>query len=160
MTVISAQDPHCQGWCGRANLLRVNHRAAMFLTSLLSGCSDFCTNEVVRSAPSPDGRQLAILFLRDCGATTALSSQISILPRGEAVSGSSGNLFVSVPDQGTAWIEPPARGPVDFGWVSAKHLQIRHARGMNIFKRREWVDSVRVSYVVLDGSPAPWTHRK
>jgi hypothetical protein len=38
--------------------------------------------------PSPDGRRDAVMFQRDCGATTGFSTQISILDTGGQPAGS------------------------------------------------------------------------
>ncbi|MFN3943869.1 MAG: hypothetical protein ACK4K7_02920 [Allosphingosinicella sp.] len=36
----------------------------------LGGCSDGCANQVVGRADAPDGQRSAVMFQRDCGATT------------------------------------------------------------------------------------------
>jgi hypothetical protein len=59
-------------------MLNVYMRIAVtFLTLLLTGCS-MCGNEPLHTETSPDGKLVAIAFLRDCGATTAYSTQVSI----------------------------------------------------------------------------------
>ena len=43
------------------------------------GHGDPCRNRLLASVPSPDGRVKAVVFERDCGATTAVSTHVSIL---------------------------------------------------------------------------------
>jgi hypothetical protein len=44
------------------------------------GWSDPCGNSIRATAPSPSGRAKAVVFVRDCGATTGYSTQVSVLP--------------------------------------------------------------------------------
>jgi hypothetical protein len=50
---------------------------------LLTACLSPCENEVFSDVPSPSGKEHAIVFQRDCGATTDFSFQVSILNRSE-----------------------------------------------------------------------------
>jgi hypothetical protein len=91
-------------------------RAVMFASWLLSlaGCSDGCGNSVISRADAPDGRHMAIMFQRACGATTAFSTHISVLePRAEPPGG--GNAFRADTDHGAA-------GSGDWGgpWAETK----------------------------------------
>ncbi|HEY0281498.1 MAG TPA: hypothetical protein VGC27_02615 [Rhizomicrobium sp.] len=54
-----------------------------------------CENTVVKSVVSPDGRHKAVLFQRNCGATTGFSSQVSIIPASLWLPDHSGNAFVA-----------------------------------------------------------------
>ena len=40
---------------------------------------DMCGNQVISETPSPDNKHKAVVFVRDCGATTGFSTQVSIL---------------------------------------------------------------------------------
>jgi len=54
------------------------------MLALLVGCGwgDPCGNEVLASVTSPDGGVVAVVFQRDCGATTDFSTQVSAVPSG------------------------------------------------------------------------------
>jgi len=52
-------------------------------SSLGCGSLDMCGNEVKARVSSPDGSREAVVFQRDCGATTGFSTQVSVLNRGE-----------------------------------------------------------------------------
>jgi hypothetical protein len=51
---------------------------ASFLLST-EACSDLCGNRVIETALAPDGKTKALVFERDCGATTDFSTHVSIL---------------------------------------------------------------------------------
>jgi len=44
---------------------------------------DPCGNTIVEALPSPDGSHKAVVFVRNCGATTDFSTQMSVL-RGDS----------------------------------------------------------------------------
>ena len=56
---------------------------------------DPCSNEVVSEVPSPNGELKAVIFTRNCGATTANSRQITILPASHSLPNEAGNVFIS-----------------------------------------------------------------
>ena len=71
------------------------HRKRWFLPVLLllSGC-DMCGNEILQTTASPSGKMKAVVFSRNCGATTGHNTQISILRNNRDLPGSPGNLFI------------------------------------------------------------------
>lgn len=56
--------------------------------------SDMCGNEVYSQVVSPDGKHKAVVFQRDCGATTGFSTQISIIDFSDALKNESGNIYI------------------------------------------------------------------
>ena len=115
------------------------------LAAFVSSCTDICSNEVIASALSPDGRYDAIIFQRDCGATTGFSTQISIVQHGD-IPTASGNIFVADDDHGVAaagaWGGPRA----EVQWESADRLLVLYARGSRIFKQDRSRSGITVSY--------------
>ena len=109
---------------------------------LLVGCDDLlCGNEVVRRVDAPDGKHSAVLFERDCGATTGFSTQISILDAGEKPSGG-GNAFIADGGRRATWGGPWA----DMEWLAADRLRIRHDPQVRLFKSEANVSGVAISY--------------
>lgn len=53
-----------------------------------------CDNEIYAELLSPDNRYKAVIFQRDCGATSGFSTQISILPAANTLANEYGNIFV------------------------------------------------------------------
>jgi hypothetical protein len=50
-------------------------------------------NHIKETIPSLDGKYIVILFLRDAGATTDYSPQVSILKNGKKLKNKGGNIF-------------------------------------------------------------------
>ncbi len=124
----------------------VGLRAALGAPMLLAGCSDPCENTVVREIPSPDGRRRAVVFERSCGATTAFTTQISVLSPG-ASPRDAGDVFTADTDHGRA---PPARwgGPdVRVRWLDARTLEVRHHPRARVFGKETRREDLRVRYV-------------
>ncbi len=53
-----------------------------------------CGNEIYAEYLSPDKAYKAVVFQRDCGATTGFSTQISILEADEVLGNSKGNIYI------------------------------------------------------------------
>lgn len=111
----------------------------------LAGCSDNCYNTPIRSSKAPDGLHTAVIFQRDCGATTDFSTQISVLGNGYGFAGS-GNAFVADADHGAATTGDWGGPWVEIEWVTSDHLLVRYARNSRIFEQDEQVSGVRISY--------------
>lgn len=67
----------------------------LFAVTLLWGCTaDLCGNDPLTHAESPDKKHLAVIFVRDCGATTGYSTQVSIWRQPAELLNESGNIAV------------------------------------------------------------------
>ena len=64
--------------------------ASVFILLFNSGCSSISYNEVVKTVESPDQKYIAYIFIRDLGATTRESYQLSILKKGQRLGNGSG----------------------------------------------------------------------
>lgn len=54
--------------------------AALFLATLNNIFGGACESRVIRNSVSPDGQLKAVLFERNCGATTSLVTELAIAP--------------------------------------------------------------------------------
>lgn len=112
---------------------------------ILSGCSNACSNTVVDRANSPDGLHSAMMFQRDCGATTSFSTQVSVVERGKEPSGG-GNTFRADDDHGASpdgeWGGPWAQ----ITWLAPDHLLIRYAAKSRLFAQEDKVSGIKISY--------------
>lgn len=123
----------------------------------LAGCSDACLNSPVSHAGAPGGAHSAVMFQRDCGATTGFSTQVSIVARGEEASGS-GNVFRADDDHGAA-VAGKWGGPwAEIGWLAQDRLLIRYAAKSRIFDQKSEVSGIRISYQQV-GAESPQQHR-
>lgn len=67
---------------------------AIFLGSCLVGNSPTSGNTTIQGLSSPNQKYKAYAFLRDGGATTSYSPQVSILKKSKSLGNSSGNIFI------------------------------------------------------------------
>jgi hypothetical protein len=77
----------------------------------------------------------AVVFLRDCGATTNFSTQVSIVSAKEDTSNATGNVLIL-----------DGKVPLSLQWQSDKSLQVRGALPAKIFKQQRLVSSIAVNY--------------
>jgi hypothetical protein len=112
-------------------------RALVVVALLGGGCHvllDPCENELVARMPSPDGRHDAVVFIRDCGATTGFSTQLSITAPGK------------VPHQaGTTFIVDD-KVDVHATWQSARSLRITFPASAHVLRREPRAGDIAISY--------------
>ena len=113
-----------------------------------SGCSDGCQNTVASSSLSPNGALAAVLFQRDCGATTGFSTQISILRPDDKPTGG-GNAFIADDDRGAARVGSWEGSWAEAKWLAPDHLLIRYAAKSRLFMRSDNVSGVKITYQVV-----------
>jgi hypothetical protein len=120
--------------------------AVLICSSLsLAGCagtSDSCANKPQQSATSPDGAHQAVLFQRDCGATTGFTTQVSVVRAGEAAQGKGNVLITDHAEKAAAWGGPWA----EVKWVEPRHLLVKFDRTARVFEKESSVKGVRVSF--------------
>ena len=114
-----------------------------------TGCSDTCANEIVTEIASPARDFKAVMFRRDCGATTSYSTQVSILAEGAELSGT-GNVYRADDDHGVApvgkWDGPWA----EIRWIGPRQLLVRYAAGSRIFEQSDDQSGISVSYEAVE----------
>jgi hypothetical protein len=119
--------------------------AALIFGPFGLGLDQDCRNRVIKEYPSPDGKRIAVLFERNCGAGTDFSQQISILASGAKPTGG-GNTFVSDDNHGAA-----RKGQdgtyVALRWLSSHDLLIGYEAGARTFKKAANVDGVDIVYM-------------
>ncbi|MCA9880778.1 MAG: hypothetical protein KC442_23435 [Thermomicrobiales bacterium] len=119
-------------------LLAVGSTAA--LQQLASG---LCRSTEITRLTSPDSHHDAVLFDRNCGATTDFASHVSLVPSGEPLGNSAGNVFIAEAGEAVAraaWGGPPVAVHWDTGGV----LVIRYDPGAEVFQTATEVAGVPV----------------
>ncbi len=109
---------------------------ATLLTLWSCGLSSTCDNEIVKEIYSPDKKYKAILFKRDCGATTGTSSQLSILKADEELENKGGNTFVI--DGGE--IEK-------IEWHNLRQLTVHYDSLARTFEMKDRLGDISIKYV-------------
>lgn len=105
------------------------------LFGLLVGCDLGCGNEVLGTVPSPSGKLSAIVFNRNCGATTGFNTQVSIASSSDTSPSGGGNALIL---DGTV--------PLDIVWSSDSSLSISGLGSAKVFKQQQSIHGVSISY--------------
>lgn len=82
----------------------------------------------------------AVLFSRDCGATTGFSTQLSILLINESLPGTSGNVFIEDGNHGASEYWAKVR------WDSPKRIVVSYPSHARLFRKETLVKGVAVIY--------------
>lgn len=120
--------------------------SVLALASSLACTDGGCANTILRDLPSPDGRRHAVVFERDCGATTGFSTQISILPRARIPSGG-GNVFTADTDHDAAPAGPGGGPAVAVRWLDRRTVEIRYHPKARVFTREARHDDTDVRFI-------------
>jgi len=100
-----------------------------------------CQNQVFKEYNSPDQSLKAVVFQRDCGATTGFSTQISILESDENLDNESGNIFIVKGH--------PAEIAPEIVWNGNEDIVIHHHIDGKEFKAENqfgWINTVKITY--------------
>ena len=127
------------------------------LLAVFARCFDFgggCANERLADRASPNGRWHAVVFQRDCGATTGFSTQVSVLPAGDSLRNEGGNAFTADDDHGAAPAGPGGGPSVSARWIAPDTLEVRFHPRSRVFTREARVGAVAIRYVT-DSTAAP-----
>ena len=124
-------DRYCDSWRG---LYLANY--LVFL--LIALWPDLCVNQIYQEVYAPDRTLKAVVFLRDCGATTGFSTQVSVLPAGETLGNDvAGNLYIANGH--------PADSRLLLQWSSSRSLLIQ-GHVTDAIKQETMIEDVAVSY--------------
>lgn len=107
---------------------------------------DPCVNDMVGQVQSPDGQFKAVIFERDCGATTDFSTQVSIVPTSTPLPDTAGNVFVTDGNHGAA---PPGRGGgpnVWVKWLNPKLIKIVYDKRAATYKMEKQYQNINITY--------------
>ncbi len=101
---------------------------------LSSACST-CGNDPLHAEKSPDGKYVAIAFLRECGVPAGFSTQVSILEAPGKLLDQPGNIFVVA-----------GKHPARVHWESDRKLIIEIPPGGEVSKKVEELRGITIEY--------------
>jgi hypothetical protein len=101
----------------------------------LGGCASLCDNEIAQVTLSPSGELTAVVFNRNCGATTGFNTQVSVLPSAELPTNDPGNLLIL-----------DGQVPLQIFWASDSQLSVVGLGASHVFKQEAQTSGVTVSY--------------
>lgn len=109
--------------------------AGAFYCWMFGGLGDLCGNEIISSDVAPNGALKAVLFRRDCGATTGYSTQVSILSASRSLPNEAGNIFIQK--------DEPV---VVIRWIDDHHLSVSGGGARTAFRHLTDYRGVRITY--------------
>jgi hypothetical protein len=130
----------------RIGLAVVGVWAIAWFAAMWLGLRGMCGNTAVSEAPSPDGLMKAVVFERDCGATTSASTQVSILARSTPLPNTSGNAFIADTEHGAAPPGPGGGPKAKLVWLNSHSLGITYHEHARISLARESVGGISIHY--------------
>lgn len=115
--------------------------SALFVFWVASMFSGMCGNYIHSQTASPDKKYEAVIFQRDCGATTGFSTQVSIIKLGSELDNEPGNIF-SISGH-------PEKVAPELVWIDEKTLHIKHNVTGNEYLLVDnfgWFDKLSIKY--------------
>jgi hypothetical protein len=106
-----------------------------------------CDNEVLSEVPAPDTQHRAVLFQRDCGATTGLSRHVSVLRGSRRLPDTAGNAFVADTDPVSA--DSGISPFVAVRWIDHAHLQVLSDTRARVLTMDSLVDGIQIRFLTM-----------
>ena len=100
-----------------------------------SGCGARCRNEPIAVVPSPSGKSEAVVFHRNCGATTGPNTQVAVIPSYSDLPNIPGNALVL-----------DAEVPLEVRWLSDSSLSVSGLGSVRASRQQESVAGVSIAY--------------
>ena len=127
----------------------------LIVAACCSACVDPCGNEVISEKYSSNREFRAVVFQRDCGATTGFSTQVSVLAANQRFlterswlqSTKPGNVFVADTNHGNAPSGAGGGPVVQLEWTGPRQLRITHDSRARVSVRQSKIDIVDVEYL-------------
>jgi hypothetical protein len=92
-------------------------------------CDSLCRNEILSEIESPNRNLKAVIFQRDCGATTDFSYHISLIKVDKSLPNKSGNILVLDDKK----IDLQKKSLLKVDWINSTELQIKYPSTSRIF---------------------------
>ena len=139
---------------------------AMFVLVILFAAGAFalrrfdrglCGNELIASDTAPSRRYKAIVFVRNCGATTTFGTHVSIVDRDAQLDNDEVGNVLAI--DATCCLDPRSRvlprnsvgGPVaTTRWIGSDTLAVTYASGVRVFRQTLVYWGVPIVYAQID----------
>jgi hypothetical protein len=105
---------------------------------ILTGSLTPCANDIVQEALSPDGTRRAVVFQRDCGATTWFTTQVAIVWGANDLPDKPANVFIAD--------DHPDTTRTEVYWLNSATLQVVTQALHGAHKAERHVGGVTVRY--------------
>lgn len=115
------------------------------------GCnpmSETCSNSVLKQIVSPDKKYKAIIFTRDCGATTGFSTQLSLVNYESTLENERGNVLI-ISDKADGPSFENGGAEVQASWNNEKELVIFYNTSVETFAKQTKFENLKITYSPL-----------
>ncbi|REF00439.1 hypothetical protein DFJ69_5975 [Thermomonospora umbrina] len=102
-------------------------------------------------AVSPTGEWRAVVYARDCGATTSAATHVSIVPHRDGAPREPGNVLVADHDHRPVPADAVGGPRVTVTWIGADRLRVVRPPHARVFRAEAKVGEVTVSHVRVSG---------
>jgi hypothetical protein len=106
--------------------------------------------EVVGDVPSPDGKWDVVLMVRNAGAVTDYSTQLSVVRSGsllrEIARCRPGNLFIADGDHGRVAVDGRGFMHVDVVWKSPDLILVTFPANARVYKQQRPLQTLTIAY--------------
>ena len=113
----------------------------MFISSL----PDLCSDKIISENLSPDRKVKAVIFSRDCGATTGFITHLAIVPIHESTK-SATSVFVADTNRGMAKAGPGGGPEFLVKWESDSSLLVAYSSKARVAEQKLKFRGVTVKY--------------
>lgn len=111
-----------------------------------------CKNSIISEIVSPSKDLKAVIFVRDCGATTGFVTHLSIIKSDEKTLDGVGNTFIADTDHGRA-PESAAGGPaIEISCTNQTHMVVTHHQSVRIFSSQNEIHGIHIKYATTSDS--------
>jgi hypothetical protein len=126
-------------------LILVSLLAAMYAcTHLLWG--GMCGNQIIEEIPSPNKEFKAVIFTRDCGATTGYSTQLSIIKISANLENEGGNVLTMSDKTGDGLTSENGGVKVEATWSTDTTITIYLDNRTDFITHVDEINGIKVSY--------------
>ncbi len=122
--------------------MRCNKTVVLFLilsitTQYSCNITEGCDNQIYARINSGDNKLKVIKFGRDCGATTKISIQLSLIKFTDSLPNETGNIFICDSQNDTS---------VRALWVNTSTILVSYDKDLKIFKKDSLVNNIKILY--------------
>ena len=121
----------------RTLVARCSYAGLVFTGCLLEACGDYCTNKPIKRVGQASKSLDAVVYVRNCGATTPLVTSVSIVSSDLIEVTGPGNAFAAMDTSGSSEEPNPVEAPpldVVVRWIGEKEIQILYDRRLKILR--------------------------
>lgn len=131
------------------------HKALhLLLLLVVLVCVDGCVRlgtSVTSEIISPDNKWNAVLMVRNGGAMTGFSTQLSVINKGDTFAKQGvlwrvGNIFIADDDHGKVPVDGNGQINVKVVWASTSKLIVSYPKKARVFKQEPTFQSVTIGY--------------